>query len=85
VYALLGVQIPLLYVTKCSYASILYHIIYHILVTTGIVSTLMPLVCSALWGEDSDYNLVPPQRGRNQVVKVTSQTHVSVVLAHQIR
>jgi hypothetical protein len=29
----------------------------------GIVIPPMPLVCSAFWGKDSDYNLVPTPRG----------------------
>jgi len=32
-------------------------------VTTGVASTPMPLVCSALWWEGPDYNLVPTPRG----------------------
>ena len=31
--------------------------------TTGVVSTPMSLVCSASWGEGSDYNLVPTPEG----------------------
>ena len=34
-----------------------------IAVTMGVVSTPMPLVCSASYGEGSDYNLVPTSKG----------------------
>jgi len=47
----------------CSTVFICKCIIPYIVVTTGVVSTPIPLVCSALWGEGSDYNLVPTPKG----------------------
>jgi len=35
----------------------------YISVTTGVASTLMPLVCSASWGEGADSKLVPTPKG----------------------
>jgi len=36
----------------------------------GVVSTPIPLVCSASWGEGPDYNLVPTPKGHYQLKKL---------------